>query len=112
MTEIDYTPLYQHEDKLVSIRIGKPEQKSGAFIAIDGNIQFGFMDEQFNQHLIPLLECIINERTEGIYRFYKCKGDNYRFQSRALMLLLSNETGLALQHHAKEILNLYKNPSK
>ena len=109
MNKNDHTPLYQYEDELLSISIGKPSQGSGAFIAVDGNIQFGFMDEQFIDDLIPLLESILEERTEGIYRFYKSKNDVYRFHSRALMVVLSNQTGLALQHHAKKVLDAYSN---
>ena len=52
MNKNDHTPLYQYEDELLSISIGKPSQGSGAFIAVDGNIQFGFMDEQFIDDLI------------------------------------------------------------
>jgi len=39
------------------------------FIAFDGNIQFDFMDNQFLETLIPLLESIVNENIQGKYKF-------------------------------------------
>lgn len=65
------------------------------------------MDKQFTDDLMPLLESIIKERTDGIYKFYKSKSDEYRFHTRALMIVLSKQTGLALQHHAKKVLDAY-----
>ena len=106
MTNKDYTPLYQHEDKLVSIRVGSPGAETGAFLAFDGNIQFGFMDNQFSESLIPMLDSIVNERIEGKYKFYKVKNGEYRLHSGPLMLVIKNESAVALKCHASEALSV------
>ena len=106
MNKHDYTPLYQHEDELISFRIGKPEVGDGAFLAVDGNMQFGFTNDQYDDMLLPLLRAIIEERTDGTFKFYKCQNGDYRLQSHALMLVMDNKTGVALQKHAIKALSI------
>ena len=105
MNEHNYTPLYQHEDELISVRIGKSDVGDGAFLAVDGNMQFGFTNDQYDDVLLPLLRAIIEERTDGTFKFYKCQNGDYRLQSQVLMLVMNNQTGLALQHQTKKILD-------
>jgi len=102
MNKDDYTPLYQFEDELVSVRIGKPNVGDGPFLAFNGNIQFGFVNDQYEDMLIPLLRAIDNEYIEGTFKFYRCQNGDYRLQSHALMLVLDNKTGVVLQNHAKK----------
>lgn len=104
MTSI--TKPYQHEDELVSIRIGELGAGEGAFIAIDGNIQFGISDTEYSSTLIPLLEAIVEERTDGVFKFYKGYAGGYCLQNMGLLLFMSRQTGEALQVHAKRILNV------
>jgi hypothetical protein len=85
MTGHDYTPIYQYGDETISVRIGKPLKGDGAFICVDGNIQFGFTNNQYDDMLLPLLKAIIEERTNGTFKFYKCPNGDYRLQSYALM---------------------------
>lgn len=106
MTSKDYTPLYQYEDDLVTVSVGKPGAEMGGFIALDGNIQFGFMDNQFSETLIPLLESIVNETVQGKYKFYKCQSGNYRLQNGPLMLVIKNASAVALKHHALKALSM------
>lgn len=99
--------LYQFEDDIISVRIGKPNIGDGAFLAFNGNIQFGFVNDQYDDMLLPLLRAIHDESIEGTFKFYKCQNGDYRLQSHALMLVMDNKTGLALQHHAKKVLDAY-----
>lgn len=52
MTDHEYTPIYQYEDEQISVRIGKPGVGDGAFLAFDGNIQFGFVNDQYEDMLL------------------------------------------------------------
>ena len=106
MNDNDYAPLYQHEDELISVRIGKPNKGGGAFIAVNGNVQFGFTEGQYDDMLLPLLRAIHQESTEGTFKFYKCQNGDYRLQSYALMIVLKSSIGAALQRHATKTLNL------
>ena len=106
MTDHDYIPIYQYEDETISVRIGKPLKGDGAFICFGGNIQFGFTNNQYDDMLLPLLKAIIEERTDGTFKFYKCSNGDYRLQSYALMLVLTNQTGIELQKHAAQALKL------
>jgi hypothetical protein len=105
MNKDDYTPLYQFEDELISVRIGKPRVGDGAFLAFNGNIQFGFVNDQYEDMLIPLLRAIDHESIEGTFKFYRCQNGDYRLQSHALMLVLDNSTGEALKNHVKKALH-------
>jgi len=105
MNKTDSIQQYKYEDELVSIRIGQPGAGEGAFLAFDGNIQFGISDDQYKTTLIPLLEAIVEENTEGEIKFYKGEGGEYRLQCIGLMLVLSCRSGEALQEQAKFILN-------
>ena len=105
MNEDDYTPLYQFEDELISLRIGKPNVGDGAFLAFNGNIQFGFVNNQYDDMLLPLLRAINNESIEGTFKFYRCQNGDYRLQSHALMLVLDNSTCEALKTHVKKALH-------
>ena len=104
MNKDDYTPLYQFEDETISVRIGKPNVGDGAFLAFNGNIQFGFVNDQYEDMLLPLLRAINNESMDGTFKFYRCQNGDYRLQSHALMLVMDNKTGLALQSHTQKIL--------
>lgn len=107
MTVNDYSPLYQHEDELVTVRLGKPGTKSGAFLGFNGNIQLGFMDNQYTDTFMPILKSIVNESTEGKYKFYESENGEYRLQHGALMVIMNNATALSLKHHAKKALTAY-----
>ena len=109
MNDNDYAPLYQHEDELISVRIGKANTSDGAFLAVDGNVQFGFTEGQYDDMLLPLLRAIHNESIEGVFKFYKCQNGDYRLQSQVLLLVMNNQTGLALQHQTKKILGALNN---
>ena len=104
MNKDDYTPLYQFEDETISVRIGKPNVNDGAFLAFNGNIQFGFVNNQYEDMLLPLLRAINNESIEGTFKFYRCQNGDYRLQSHALMLVLDNSTGEELKTHVKKAL--------
>ena len=104
MTNI--TKPYQHEDELVSIRIGEHGVGEGAFLAFDGNIQFGISDAEYSSTLISLLEAIVEERTDGVFKFYKGYAGGYCLQNMGLLLFIPRQTGEALQVHAKRILNV------
>ncbi len=56
MNKDDYTPLYQFEDETISVRIGKPNVGDGAFLAFNGDIQFGFVNDQYEDMLLPSLD--------------------------------------------------------
>lgn len=96
---------YKHEDDLVSIRIGKPGDGEGAFLAFDGNVQFGIADSEYTTTLIPLLEAIVEESSGGEFRFYKRQDEEYCLQCHGLIIVVSIQTGAALQDHAQSILN-------
>ena len=96
------TSIYRHEDELITLSINKPSSNGGAFLAFDANVQFGFTENQFSDSLIPILESIINETTEGKFKFYQCQNGEYRFQSYALMLLMDITTAQAMKEQAKE----------
>jgi len=104
MNKDDYTPLYQHEDDVISVRIGKPNVGDGAFLAFNGNIQFGFVNDQYENMLLPLLKAISDESTNGNFKFYRCQNGDYRLQSHALMLVIDNFTGESLKAHVKNVL--------
>jgi hypothetical protein len=106
MTDHDYTPIYQYEDEQISVRIGKPEVGDGAFLAFNGNIQFGFVKDQYEDMLLPLLRAINNESIDGTFKFYQCQNGDYRLQSHALMLVIDNRTGVTLQNHARKVLDI------
>jgi len=105
MTDHDYTPLYQYENEQISVRIGKPNVGDGAFLAFNGNIQFGFVNGQYEDMLLPLLRAINNESMDATFKFYRCQNGDYRLQSHALMLVLDNSTGEALKTHVKKALH-------
>lgn len=105
MTRTDFTPLYKNEDDLTSIRIGRPGAGDGAFISFDGNIQIGITDSEYTATLFPLLKAIVEERTDGVFKFYKGYAGGYCLQNMGLLLFMSRQTGEALQKHAKLILN-------
>jgi len=104
MADHDYTPIYQYEDEQISVRIGKPEVGDGAFLAFNGNIQFGFVNDQYEDMLLPLLRAINIESIDGTFKFYRCQNGDYRLQSHALILVIDNKTGLTLQSHTQKIL--------
>ena len=104
MNRHDHTPLYKYEDKLVSIHIGKPHVGNGAFFAVDGNVQFGFTNNQYEEMLVPLLRAINNESIDGIFKFYQSQNSGYRLQIHALMLVINKPTGESLKAHVKEVL--------
>jgi len=41
---------------------------------------------------------------DGTFKFYRCQNGDYRLHSHALMLVMDNKTGLALQSHTQNIL--------
>ena len=96
------TSIYRHEDKLITLSLNKPGSNGGAFLAFDSNVQFGFTENKFSDSLIPILESIVNEQTEGKFKFYQCQNGEYRFQNHGLMLLMNKATGKALREHANE----------
>ena len=59
--------------------------------------------------LLPLLRAIHDESIEGTFKFYKCQNGDYRLQTQALMLVMTNQTGVALQHQTKKMLGAYNN---
>ena len=105
MNEQDFEPLYQNEDELVSIRIGKPGQDSGAFIALDANFQIGLTDSQFDSILIPLLTAITTQQSCDGYRFFQGMKGRYRLTDGRLMIVMSHSTGERLIEHCKAALN-------
>jgi len=106
MTDHDYTPIYQYEDEQISVRIGKPVIDDGAFLAFNRNIQFGFLEDQYQDMLLPLLRAIREESIEGTFKFYQCRNGEHRPQSHALMLVIDNSTGESLKAHVKHALTL------
>jgi hypothetical protein len=105
MTDHDYTPIYQYEDEQISVRIGKPGLDDGAFLALNGNIQSGFLEDQYQDMLLPLLRAIREESIEGTFKFYRWRNGEYRLQSYAIMIVMDNQTGQILQNHAQKILD-------
>ena len=101
MNEEDFGPLYQVEDELVCIRIGKPGQDSGAFIAFDANFQIGLTDQQFDSILVPLLTVITTQQACDGYQFFRGIKGNYRLTDGRLMIVMSQSTGERLIEHAK-----------
>ncbi len=94
---------YKHEDELVSIPIGKPGAGEGAFLAVEGNIQIGIIDSDYSITLLPLLEAIVEEKTDGMFRFYKGHKSEYHLQCMGLIIEMSNQTSVALRKHARLI---------
>ena len=112
LKEKDFEPLYRNEDEFVSIRIGKPEQDTGAFIAFDANFQIGLTDHQFNSILVPLLTSITTQQSCDGYQFFQGMKGRYRLTDGRLMIVMSQSTGERLIEHAKLALKYYKSYSK
>ena len=107
MNDMKSTTLYQHEDEFISTRIGKPGSNSGAFLAFDADIQFGFIEDQYSEDLYPLLEAVAQETKKGKFEFHACSvSSNYRLRCYGLMIVINKQIGIALQTHANEILSL------
>lgn len=41
-----------------------------------------------------------------------CQNGDYRLQTQALMLAMTNQTGIALQHQTKKMLDAYNNHAR
>ncbi len=111
MKERDFEPLYQQEDEFVSIRIGKPGENTGAFIAFDANFQIGLTDQQFDSILLPLLTAISTQQSCDGYQFFQGMKGRYRLTDGRLMIVINQSTGERLIEHAQLALKHYNSYS-
>ena len=111
MENREFKPLYQQEDEFVSIRIGKPGEDTGSFIAFDANFQIGLTDQQFDSILIPLLTTISTQQSCDGYQFFQGIKGRYRLTDGRLMIVMSQSTGERLIGHAKLAMEHYNSIS-
>jgi hypothetical protein len=74
------------------------KNNDGLILACKGNIQFGFLEDQYQGMLISRLRAMREEPRDDTSKFYQSRNGDYQLQSHVLMLVKGNQTGVALPH--------------